>query len=470
MKSLFNLLPKTGRLAILALIALSPLSCADQFDFSKVDDPALTGTRGNGTCQMIIVGQVTDARTGLPIKDAAIQLFDAAAISDSDGMYRIEVKDPKDEIDVKRLMWAFVPGFELDTYQFVPSEWIQGNCENTITYICVDFVMSRKSTTFTVTPSGVSNVSLSDTTLFITEDPSGDGLKVDTIFTKVNLSIPPGAVNSNTTFTLSTYAKQSYVAASDSIEMHQPLLRFRISTDPMINLNDNFTLTFTPEHPTPFDPMDAGKLAVFRFHDINHPFQGFHLPSNLWRKPADAQVNYNPSLGVIGVRSKVLGSYMVQNQAKPLTYAATHSYGPQVNLINLNNCDCTEALYLNYDINIDGRMQHVGVPALTLEDRLVYLNDLKVLTNTPFSSLSKLLKLGGPNAFNQFIPGPDKVLKDKVLLPKCRQLYVESRPVMQNSSGTQYIFPYTLQRAIGTQILFNQQLCPTTSSCHQGCP
>ena len=469
MKRFFNLLPSTGRLAILALIALSPLSCADQFDFSKVDDPALTGNRGFGTCQLIIVGQVTDARTGLPIKDAAIQLFDAATISDSDGMYRIEVSDPKDDIDVKRLMWAFVPGFELDTYQFVPSEWIQGNCENTTTYICVDFVMSRKGTSFTVTPSGVSNLSLSDTTLLITQN-EGEGFKVDTIFTKLNLSIPAGAVSSNTTFTLSAYAKQSYVASSDSIDMHLPLLRFRISTDPMINLNQDFVLTFTPDHPVAFDPLDASKLSLFRFNDINHPFQGFHLPSNLWRKPADAQVNFNPMQGIIGVRSKVLGTYMVQNQAKPLTFAANHSYGPETSLINLNNCDCTDALYLNYDILIDGRMQHVGIPAMNLKERLIYLNDLKVLTNTPFSSLTKLLKLAGPNAFNQFIPGPDKVLKDKVLLPKCRQLYVTSKPVMQTSSGNQYGNSYTLQRSIGTQILFNQQLCPTTSSCHQGCP
>lgn len=469
MKRFFNLLPLIGRLSLLGLVALSPLSCADQFDFSKVDDPALTGTRGNGTCQLIIVGRVTDARTGQPIKDAAIQLFDAATISDSDGMYRIEVKDPKDDIDVTRLMWAFRPGFELDTYQFIPSEWVMGDCENSITYICVDFVMSRKGTTFTVSPTGGGGVTMSDTTLFVTQDEN-EGLKVDTIISKVTLSIPPGAVNATTDFTLSVYAKQSYVGSTDSIELNQPLLRFRLSSEPMINLNENFTLTFVPEHPTAFNPNDANKLLVFRFHDINHPFQGFHLPSNLWRKHTDAVVNFNPMANLIGVRSKVLGSYMVQNQANPLTFVAGHSYGPVTSLINLNNCDCTEALYLNYGVRIDGRMQHVGIPAMSLKDRLIYLNDLKVLTNTPFSSLSELLKLGGPNAFNQFIPGPDKVLTDKVLLPKCRQLYVDSRPVMQGASGIQYGLNYSLQRSIGTQILFKQLLCPTTSSCHQGCP
>lgn len=464
MKSFVKLLQTSGGLLLLTMVLLSPLSCTKDF-FSQVDDPALSGTRGQDDCKMYIVGQVKDAKTLQPIPAVAIQLFDQGAISDVNGMYMIEVPFPDDESEGRRLMWTLREGYEMDTYQFLPSDWIDGDCEGSISYICVDFVLSPKGLPILLTPSAPISLSISDTTRFITEE--NEAPAVNTIITKVDLNIPAGAVDVPTTIYLSTYSRASYLGATDIITNNLPLLRFRISSESMDDLKLPFSVSFSSDHPIPYSASDS--LNVYRMNDKVNPFINYLLPSNLWRDPTDAQAKLNPLSGKIEVRSRALGSYMVQNMEYNTTAVEGYSYETEIGLGAVGNCNCGEAFIYNYTVNIDGRMSMLP-QGWTIFDRLIYLNDLKVLHNLPFSSLTYLGKSPvGSNNFYQFDP-PVKSISAKRVLSKCSYNYVFSRGITANTGGSVYGPSYNMRRSIGTQIRFQEDRCPTTTSCHQGCP
>lgn len=460
-------------LAWACLLIIVPFSCADPLTFEKVDDPAdFEFSSYANVCRMIIIGQVLDARTLDPIPGAAVQLFDQGTISAGNGMYRIEVEDVFDPIDIEQLLWAVMPGYELITYQFTPSLWIDENdCQGSTSYVCVDLVMSPKKNMVTILPNQENKYQFMDTTLFEVVDLEG-GEQYDTIITTIELLIPPGAVDVPTPICLSTYARSSYLGSlPENGKKQLPIIRFRISSDPMIHLKVPFTVSFESDHPVLYVPSDS--LALLRMNDLDNPFQGYNVNTNRWKKPMDAQVGFNQGSGRIQVRSTRLGSYMVWNESYELTYKENFAPGSiSSSIINLANCNCAEATYLNFDVKIDGQfsynLQNSG--GLTLLNRLIYLNDYKILSNTPFASLTKLQKLAGNSFYNLFYPEGEKVFKEKALLPKCRQLYITARDIDHSVAGFQYDRQFGLDRTIGVQLYYTTSLCPTTSSCHQGCP
>jgi hypothetical protein len=462
---------KTALYALLLLAACGLSSCKD-LDIGKVADPAALALQGSSDCRLILVGQVLDARTLAPVPQTAVQLFDQGTISDQEGMYRLEVPAVFDPVDIERLLWTAKPGYELLSYQFAPAPWVEeDDCAGTISYICLDLVLTRRKPAIIIQPNAPTNLVIRDTTLFRRAGFDGqDG--IDTLISVLELNIPAGAVDLPTAIHLSPIARASYLGAlPEQAGRRLPLFRFRLASDPMVELKQPFTVRFEANHPLPLDPEDP--LRVLRTNDLDRPFQGFDLPSNRWRQVQDAQVGYHQPSQRVQVRSHRMGTYMVWNDRYALDMKdAFATQGPEESLINLANCNCGEANWLSYTFPIEGRLQHGldqsgGFSAL---ERLIWLNDLKVLTNTPFASLTALQKLAGANAYNVFIPGPDKELQDQVLLGKCRQLYVTYRTIGHNASGNQYGLAYQWQRAAGTRVRINPVLCPVTSSCHQGCP
>lgn len=451
-------------------LALIPLSCRDSLDFSKVDDPAKVSIRNDNTCKLVVIGQVLDARTMAPIVNADIQLFEDGVISGVDGMYYFEVKDVFDEIDIKRILYARKAGYEMDTYEFTPSEWVdESDCEGSTSYVCVDFVLSPKNKPVIVQPNTETKLFIRDTSLYLTEGPEGQ--QIDTIITVLELTIPSGAVDNPTAISLSSYSRSSYLAALPQwTPMKLPLVRFRISSNPMITLKQPFTVRFVSEHPVALQPGDS--LSVYRTHDSNVPFIGYDLSSNRWQKPNDAFVAYHPPSQSIGVQSTSLGSYMVVNESYDITFIEHIQTAAESSLLTYSNCNCGEASLFNVDIAIDGRMKYnlANSPNMMMIHKLVYLNDLKILTNTPFSSLITLMQNQGIDNYNPFIPGPDKKFKEKFLLGKCEDFYITARKIAQTASGAQYGQEYNLDRSIGVQVFTRRLKCPTYSPCHQGCP
>jgi hypothetical protein len=460
----------TGFFSLLITLLLLQ-ACTNQFQFQQVDDPNDLTQQNLAECRLVIVGRVLDARNGLPLSGAAIQIGDLGAISLPDGRYRIEVEDVFDPLEAERLLWAVRPGYELLSFQFDPTQWVfEEDCIGSITYVCLDLVMSRRNPPIVIQPGAPTDVEIRDTTIYQTEGPE-QGFQFDTVITVMNLRIPAGAVDVPTQLSISSYARPSYLGAqSPNATLYLPELRFRIATNPMIKLNQPFTLSFRATHPAGFDPEDA--LGALRMNDQQVPFQGFSLLSNQWRPASETEVQFNLNQQVIQVRSTQLGSYMITNQNQILSYKENYSAGAAETLINLNNCDCSEALLLEYPVRFDGRLQWSieNVNSLSLVERLIYLNDAKILVNTPFGSLLQLSKGAPVNLYNIFIPDGEKIIKEKVLLGKCRQLFVTGEDIFHQMSGVQYGDQYSWNRAIGQRITFNFQTCPITSSCHQGCP
>lgn len=460
-------------LAWACLVLIVPFSCSNPLSYEKVEDPAeFAFSSYQNSCRMIIIGQVLDARTLDPIPGAAVQLFNEAAISSGNGMYRIEVEDVFDPIDVEQLLWADMPGYELTSFQFTPSTWIEeSDCDGSTTYICVDLVMSPKKNMVTIFPNQDNKHQFMDTTLMVVHGQDG-GEQFDTIITTMELLIPAGAVNSPTQICLSSYARSSYLGSLPESGLKQlPIIRFRISSDPMINLNLPFTVSFVNDHPVAFDQEDA--LNLLRMNSTNAPFFGYNVNTNRWRKPNDAVVAFNQAAQRIEVRSTQLGSYMVWNNSYELTYK--DNFGPgefSSTIINLNNCNCSEALNFNFDVGINGEFTYnlENGAGLTVPERLLFLNDYKILANAPFSALEDIQKLAGNPLYNHFFPEGVKIFKEKAMLPKCRQLYITSRDVKHNVSGFQYDRQFVIDRTVGVQLFYTTELCPITSACHQGCP
>lgn len=451
-------------------LLLFQTGCYDSFDFQKTKDPSID-IRGNENCKLFVVGQVIDARTLLPIEDAMLRLADDFASSDGNGMYRMEVKDVFNQIELIRLMAARKDGYEMDTYQFVPSDWLDSSpCEGTVSYVCVDFVLTPKHEPFIALPDVDNSFEYRDTSLFVTEQ-YGEGANYDTLISVLKLFIPAGSVDQPTPVFLTTYARSSYVGALiPGNSMNLPIIRFRISTDPMIDFKLPFVISITSDHPVPYSPNDP--VDLFRFNGLDNPFKGFDLNTNIWKNVQDAAAGFHVPSQSLQVRSKKLGSYMVTNETYSMTLNEQFSLGDEISVGSLANCDCSEAKYIKYNVLIDGNFQYglKGSNMIPLFDQLIYMNDWKVLTNTPFSSLVTLQNGPDFGEYNQFIPGPAKSFDDYALLEKCEQLSFSYRNILQEANGNQYGIPYGFLRSIGVQYSTQSFPCPTTSACHQGCP
>lgn len=457
-------------IASFGLLLLLQIRCSGGFDFQSTDDPSVD-IRVDDLCKVYLVGQVIDARTLKEVAGATIRLDDTFAESDATGMYRIEVTHPEDLIEKIRAMSARKQGYEMDTYQFVPSDWVvPGLCEGSVSFVCVDFVMTPKKEPIVALPDVDNKFQVRDTSLFLTEQ-FGEGLQYDTLISILDVLIPAGAVNKPTPVCVTTYARSSYAGAlppGNSINL--PIVRFRISTDPMIDFNMPFTVSLTSNHPVPYVPADP--LDVYRYNSVDVPYKYYDFNSNYWKNVQDAQVGYHAPSQAIQVRSRKLGTYLVTNDSYSITMNEQFDQGDEVFVGALSNCDCGEAKYFTYQVTIDGGFQYGlkdpnGVP---LAEQVIYMNDWKVMTNTPFSSLVTLQNSPGADQYNGFIPGPAKSFEDFALLQKCEQLSISYSPILQQAGGNQYGAPYAFLRPIGVQYHFASSVCPTSSACHQGCP
>ncbi|MCF8239666.1 MAG: hypothetical protein K9I85_15995 [Saprospiraceae bacterium] len=452
-----------------ALFAMQT-GCTDGLVFQKINDPSVD-LRSDDDCELYLVGQVINARTLAAIENAVIKIEDEEASSDSDGMYRIAIKHPLDLIEKTRVMSVRKNGYLMDTYQFVPSDWVDTTtCTGAVSYVCVDFVMTPRHNPIVVQPGSDTKVQIRDTSLFLT-DLIGEGLNYDTIISVLDLFIPAGSVDQPTPIWLTSYARSSYAGAlAPGSSMKLPLLRFRISSDPLIDLKLPFVVSFNSDHPVPYTPNDP--LDVFRYDDASNPYIYYDLNTNVWKNVQDANVGFHQPTQTIQVRSKKLGSYLVTNKSYSITVNEQVSLGDEISVVKLSNCDCGEAKYIKYKVTFDGNFQF-GLQGSNLNspfDKLIYMNDWKIMTNFPFSSLVTLQSGSGPAQYNQFIPGPSKTFEDFALLQKCEQLFFSYKNILQEATGSQYGSQYGFLRPIGVQYYTTSFVCPTSSACHQGCP
>ncbi len=463
------------QIPILFLASLSALmilfsGCSDGLVFQKTNDPSID-IRSDDNCKVYLVGQVIDARTLEALEGASVRLADESTSSDSEGMYRIEVKDPLDQIEQIRTMSVRMKGYEIDTYQFKPSDWVEAeSCEGAISYICLDYVMTPMHEPVVIQPNADANIQFRDTSIYLT-DQFGEGLDYDTLISVLNLFIPAGSVDVPTPLWLTSYARSSYAGSvAPGSSMNLPLVRFRISTNPMIDLKKPFVLSFTSNHPVPFAPSD--QLDLYRYNSLIAPYKYYDLNTNVWKDVPDALVGYDQQSGTIQVRSKILGSYLVTNEEYSITLNKQVTLGDEISVGSLSNCDCGDAKYIKHEVTIDGKFQY-GLQSsnmFPLFDRMIYMNDWKVMTNEPSSTLVTLQNGPGMNQYNQFIPGPSKSFEDFALLQKCEQLFFSYRSIDQQAGGSEYGTQYGFQRSIGVQYSTSSFLCPTSSACHQGCP
>ena len=252
--------------------------------------------------------------------------------------------------------------------------------------------------------------------------------------------------------------------------MNLPLVRFRISTNPMIDLKLPFIVSFMSDHPVPFTPSD--QLDLYRYNSLAIPYKYYDLNSNVWQDAQDAFVGFHPPSQSIQVRSKILGSYLVTNEEYSITLNNQVTLGDEISVATLSNCDCSDAKYIKHLVTIDGKFQYglQGPNMFSPLDRMIYMNDWKVMTNEPSSTLVTLQNGPGKNQYNQFIPGPSKSFEDFSLLQKCEQLFFSYRSIDQQAGGSEYGEQYGFKRSIGVQYYTTSFLCPTSSACHQGCP
>lgn len=444
--------------------------CSDGLEFQKISDPSVD-LRDDKDCKVFMIGQLINARTLGTIGNATIRLGDDETTSDANGMYRIEVKNPTELIEKIRLMAVKKDGYLMDTYQFTPSDWVDTiSCEGSVSYICLDFVLTPRKNPVVVNPGSDTNMEFRDTSLFLT-DQFGEGLKYDTIISVLNLFIPAGSVDQPTPVWLTTYARSSYAGAvASGYSMNLPIVRFRISSESMMDLKLPFVVSFTSKHPVPYAPSDP--LDVFRYDDKSTPFKYYDLSTNVWKNVQDANVGLHPPSQMIQVRSKALGSYLVTNEAYSITLNEQFSLGDEVSVGKLSNCDCGEAKYIKHNVVIDGSFQYglMGSGSNPLIDRLMFMNDWKVMTNSPFSSLVTLQNGPGPAQYNPFIPGPSKSFEVFTLLQKCEQLNFSYKNIIQEAGGGLYGSQYGFLRPVGVQYYTSSYPCPTSSACHQGCP
>lgn len=468
---------QTNRLRLLLfplgflLILFSFSGCKPDLGLEKVQDPIKAKLAGVLDCQVFLIGQVLDVSTQQPVPGAEIRVGDEITNADADGMYRLQVPDPLDEIDLIRLMAVRQQGYEMDTYQFTPTQWVDPlDCEGSITYICIDVVLTPRQYSLVAQPDADTKLQVRDTMYFLIDSDS-EGFYLDTQITVLDLLIPAGSVDVPTTVWLTPYSRASYVGAMlPGYSLDLPLLRFRISTQPMITLKKQFILSFTPDHPIPFVPGDP--LKVYRTNGTDKPFKIFDPSTNLWMTYPNAMVGFHQPSQTVQVRSTVLGSYLVTNETYSIWINPAYAYGSELGMGTLSNCECGEANTFFYNVMLNGDMKYQMMNGgnYSVGDRLLFLNDAKVLANLPFASLIKIKAKQANGQFNVFLPDPFKTFQDEAILDKCEELDLSSRDLYGSTGGTIYGNGVNLTWPVGIQYRFGSRRCPTSSPCHQGCP
>lgn len=423
-------------------------------------------------CDLFLMGIVQDAKTRQPIANAEIRLDFLSLFTDNNGRYKIKVNAIPQLMDSKKVIGVINAGYSISSFEIDFREYLeQGVCNNSRITVELDFLLTPTARAFTVGVEG-GIFTLVDSTLntFIINGVEQSELVTDSII----VNIPAGAFSSPTVVNITPLAAGQYLGSISADDFgFTPIKRFEFKPS-AVNFEEPITISFRPD----IEPDTDDMLALYSLNTADNPLTFDNLASNKLQRE-EAQVTYDPATGLIStaIRHFSNGIIGIENGLELDTPPAQPEVETELLLKDsVINCDCGSGIpYSRVILNENITELQVGFDGpVTFEmarPTLLAIYDLlKVNLNLPaISSNSFEGEVFGTIATAYFPSTLNQEIDINGFVDKC-DIEIFAAEVSTNIyTGAALGSSFVLRIPVKVERTIDNQVCPITSNCHQGC-
>lgn len=427
-------------------------------------------------CDLFLMGRIVDAKTNEPISDAEIRIDFLSIFSDEDGKYKIKVNAIPDLMDNDKVVGVFRDGYTFSTLSINFENYVDlNNCSKSRVTVELDFALTARQASITATAEGGS-FRLIDSTV-VTRLVNGipqQNVNIDT----VDINIPANAVEGNVEIIVTPLEDDQYLGVFGSDDLGFAAIK-RLDFQPEgIQFFKPIEITFRTDKTIKEEDI----LALYSLNTAENPVSVTSPGSNQFVRE-DALVTFDPtskkitaaithfSVGVIGVENGIAFDNVTLGEIVPAIEMSS------LFTDTIANCNCGNGFPYTRVADNDTRTQlELGFDGpITFEsaqERILNIyNLLKTTLNLPTINSNSLEGEVFGSVVTAYFPSvlDDSVIELNGFVEQCDvenlQVNVETYTYTGEAFGNDFILmiPNRVERKI------NNQVCPITTNCHQGC-